>query len=252
MLVNNCSDKFCRVCLSSNISELISFGEQPDSSHLLVAKSSKFYAHDLSLKYCKDCGFVFIRDYVCPDMLYNEYKWVTSVYPASHVSDLCQELIKEFSDSEDFILDIGSNDGYILKLFQDKGFNNVLGIEPAVDCYNKALANKVPTINNYFSFGLSNELKIKYGIPKLIICRHVLEHISELEDFLRGLDYLMDSSTLLVVEFPDFEAISEKGDISSIWEQHVNYFTEYTFSCILKRFNLSIIKSKVFLMAEAR
>ena len=236
----------CRVCLSERTKRLISYGKQPNSFELLKFENQKSYTHEMSLGYCLDCGFVFITDPIPPEKLYTEYLWPTSLNPASHLGWLFRKINDFLKDDKQLILDIGSNDGYFLGLFKKGGHDNVLGIEPAKDCAEKAALMGINTINDYLNEPVIDYIKTYYRLPKVIICRHVIEHVLDLENFIKNIHALMGKDTLLVLETPSFEMISQKGDFSCIWEQHINYFSLHTLTKILGRYNLSLRRHYIF------
>ena len=81
-------------------------------------------------------------------------------------------------------------------------------------------------------------------MPKIIICRHVIEHVADVNSFLENILSLMDKDSVLVLELPSFELTAEKGDFSTIWEQHISYFTLQQMRILLQRHNLSILSHK--------
>lgn len=231
----------CKVCLSNNTKELIDFGQQPNTFHLLERPENDSYTHELVLNGCQDCGFVFNSNPMPACALYENYRWTTSVYPARHLGWLCDKVTDDYLvNKEMFIVDVGCNDGYLLNLFKQKGYENLLGIEPAKDCASKAMAKDIRIINDYFSLHNAKNIKDQFGIPDVIFCRHVIEHIEELDDFVHSFTELMGKQTTMVLEMPCFEAIAGKGDFSSIWEQHVNFFSLITISKFLHRCNLKV------------
>ena len=106
---------------------------------------------------------------------------------------MIKEKKKEIT-KDDFILDIGSNDGSLLKPFKKKGCK-VLGIEPAVELANKVSESGIETIADFFSFELSKKIRMNYGIPKLITCNNTFANISDLNDFTMGLSNLANKET---------------------------------------------------------
>jgi len=238
------SNSICRVCLGSNILPLLDFGKQPNTFNFLANQDEHAELYDFVLHYCTDCGFVFIENPIPSDILYNNYHWPTSSYPADHLNWLVELIINNYlKDKKGFILDIGANDGYLLKLFKERGYDNLLGVEPAKDCASQA--GQVNIINNYFNYEVSSYIKEKCGMPDVIIFRHVLEHIWDIDLFFKSITLLVHESNLLVIEIPSFDMILKKGDISSFWEQHVNYFSHYSINRFLSRYNLYIHSSYI-------
>ncbi len=224
----------------------MAFGMLPITTVLHKSHSDRDYINDLTLDSCGDCGFVFIRHPVLPSELYDEYHWMSSANPAPHLIPLRDELIKKFlNSSSDFVMEVGSNDGLLLSLFKEKGFSNVLAIEPAQNCAKASQARGIPTLNDYFNEGVARKIKADYGTPKIILCRHVLEHIFNLDSFISSMTFLMKGTeTVLALEVPSFEIMSRKGDISLVWEQHINYFEAETLQILCERHGLSVFQTE--------
>ena len=240
------SEKTCRVCRSQSISELMAFGMLPVTTVLHKSHSDRDYINDLTLDSCGDCGFVFIRHPILSSEFYDEYHWMSSANPAPHLMPLRDELIKNFlNSSTDLIMEVGSNDGLLLSLFKEKGFSNVLAIEPAQNCAKASRARGIPTLNDYFNEGVARKIKADYGTPKIILCRHVLEHIFNLDSFISSMTFLMKGTeTVLALEVPSFEIMSRKGDILLVWEQHINYFEAETLQILCERHGLSVFQTE--------
>ncbi|MCX8129916.1 MAG: class I SAM-dependent methyltransferase [Clostridia bacterium] len=231
----------CRVCSSNEIYIFMELGNMPNSFHLMSSVSEEVYTQDMRLSYCAECGFVFFAEPMPSEELYGNYNWPTSYYPALHLKWLCKKIMCEhLSSKDDFIVEIGSNDGYFLKMFYDEGYHNLLGVEPAKDCSDIANSNGIHTINSYYDNTVAEIIKSNYAEPRAIICRHVIEHVWDIEKFVTSICSIITKDSIFVVEIPSFEVISEKGDFTSLWEQHVNYFCLETISRVFNRCGLFV------------
>lgn len=240
-------DHICRVCGSSKTKELISFGLQPNSVQLLDSRDQEYYEHDLTLKTCLNCGFTFISNPMPADFLYADFHWGTSTYPPSHLEELCDKISQELLQNQnDLKMEIGSNDGYFLSVFRERSCHNLLGVEPTKNCVQLSLERGIPTLNAFFGKQTADEIVATHGKATCIICRHVLEHVWDLEDFLSGVSTLMlDDHSVFVLEVPDFDTIIDQGNFSSIWEQHVNYFDLFSLDKLLRRHNFDIFATEI-------
>jgi hypothetical protein len=195
----------------------------------------------MCLDHCLDCGFVFLAFDSDPGELYSEDYWPSSNTPADHIRELSEELARRaHANGDDFILEIGSNDGHMLALFRDRGFSHTLGVEPSRECCDRANLRGVPTRRAFFNREEARRLHEEAGQPKILICRHVIEHIPNPAAFIEDLAGLMEGDTLLLLECPSFEMTAGKGDISTIWEEHTNYFTLGTLGRLLDRAGLGV------------
>lgn len=230
----------CRVCLSDNTDVFMALGDQPNTMHLLK-KGQESRLLDLTLSVCKDCGFVFIDSPGEREDFYDYVQLPTSMFPAEHIGEEIEEITSRHLDSpSDMILEIACNDGYFLNALREAGFANSLGIEPSVPASQAATKLGFNVKTTYFSKEEAENFVKEHGQPKLVISRHVLEHIDDLDSFTEGLSILMGEDTTLFLEVPDFKPVEERADFSSIWEQHVNYFDIETLRILFARFGIEV------------
>ncbi len=130
-------------------------------------------------------------------------------------------------------MEIGSNDGSFLETLIKRGYQNVLGVEPAEDAMKAAQQKGVETIRAYFSREVAEDLVSTIGRCDLLVARQVLEHITDLESFREAMRILLRPGGYVLIEVPNFGFSLNAPDYSAIWEEHVNYFTLQTLSRFL-------------------
>jgi hypothetical protein len=146
---------------------------------------------------------------------------------------------KGWFQSGEWVLEIASNDGYLLKNFLDKGIN-VVGIEPAENVALISRSLGIQTISEFFSSGLALVILQKYGYPKLIIVNNVLAHVPDLRDFILGLSILTDVSTVISIENPSILNILQMNQFDTIYHEHYSYLSATFLNHILIDFNLNL------------
>jgi SAM-dependent methyltransferase len=235
----------CRICGNTGTAIVLDFGPQPNSLLFLDAPQEPQALYPLALRQCGDCGFVFIDEPMPPEAFYGEVQNATSVFPPSHLDDLTTRLLAELKIfPAPKVLEIGCNDGYFLKKIRNAGIRDVQGVEPSPSCAAMARSWGLVVETGYFTDALATHLMADWGQPELVICRHVLEHVQDLDDFMAGVARLLGGSGLFVLETPDLAAIASKGDFSTIWEQHVNYFDLPVLQRLLARHGLVVAESQ--------
>src|SRR3990167_7052547 len=127
--------KDCRVCKGTRLEKVISLGMQPPANSFLRKEelSGKEHKFPLEVYFCHDCGFSQLIDVVSPELLFKNYVYVSSTSPVfiAHFRELAERLIEKFSLAKNsLIVDLGSNDGILLRPFKEKGMK-VLGVDPA-------------------------------------------------------------------------------------------------------------------------
>src|SRR3989344_7076449 len=140
----------CRVCKNSSLSPILSLGLSPLANSFLTEEQLKSdeYFFPLKLNFCKACGQVQLADIVHPDLLVKNYLYISSTSPVfiKHFEQFAKEVYERFSLNQDsLVIDIGSNDGILLKPFQNLGAK-VLGVDPAENVAEIARNNGVETV----------------------------------------------------------------------------------------------------------
>jgi len=219
----------CRFCKSSNNETIFEFGKIPNSMQLLSQQNETFLSCHYKIAHCHDCSMIYVPKSFPKEILYSSY-FLSANSVAEHQGELIELAVKTLGElnSSGYIVDIGCNDGSFLYDMRKAGVkNDLLGIEPAGNCAELAKQKGINVINDFFSKRVAEEIIAQWGLPKLVVCRHVLEHIEELEDFLEGLSLLLQSEDcFLIFEVPDFGSYSDRGDFSILWEQNFNHFDD--------------------------
>jgi len=225
---------YCRLCGKPNLHGLLDFGEHPIAHRFLSDPFEEEYVHPVILCLCEGCGLAQLVNPIPPKMLYTEYNWLSSWKWNPHLARLLQ-LIEKLPDVEKTsrIVEVGSNDGSFIKLLHERGYEKVLGVEPAQDGQEAARQKGVETIGAYFTQETAQEIVATFGKCDLFMARQVLEHITELEEFREAMCILLRPGGYVLIEVPNFGFSLSAPDYSAIWEEHVNYFTLQTLTRFL-------------------
>ncbi len=181
----------CRACGSNKLLLFLQLGPTPVPNGFLKAyhrhRAEKFYPLDVC--FCKDCGLVHLAHVVSPKVMFKNYVYIpsTSETMRNHFAGLASDAIKRADVKEnDLIIDIGSNDGTLLKSFKSKKMN-ILGVDPAENLAKKANREGVNTICALFTNKVAKKIKKEYGKAKIITGTNVVAHVHDLNDFLEGI-----------------------------------------------------------------
>ena len=178
------------------------------------------------------------KDYVTPSKLFSkDYAYLSSV-SASCVEPaikLKEDLITKFEISKnDIILEIASNDGYLLENFVKDGFHRCIGIEPTQVAAKIAKEKKIKVIEKFFSFQLSKTLKKEKQIPKLIIANNVIAHVNKLNDFIKGIKNILDKDGIVSIEFAHLLKLIKFKQFDTIYHEHFSYISLIALKKFLK------------------
>lgn len=234
----------CRVCGNPSCPEILDFGRQPNSLRLLASAGERTETYPLALAHCPACDFIFIAEPLPPEAFYGDLQAATSQFPALHLPALADRAMAlAGGEAGSYIYEIGCNDGLFLSLLREKGATDLLGLEPSEPCVALARARGLPVDCGFFTRERAQALLGAAGSPSLVVCRHVLEHVIDLDDFTAGLELLVQQDGVLILEMPDLGAIERLGDLSAIWEQHVNYFDLAVLRRLLARRGLHLLEA---------
>ena len=196
------------------------------------------------MRVCSDCGLGQVADVVTPERIFRDYRYLSSISSTflQHASNFVENLVQEsIFEPGDWVLEIASNDGYLLKNFLK--FNiPAVGIEPAE---NVALISKslgIETITEFFSSELAEKILSEHGHPKLIIANNVLAHVPDLIDFIKGLSLLCGPKTQISIENPSLSNILNGLQFDTIYHEHYSYLSATAVSNLAKLNGLELFR----------
>jgi len=233
----------CRGCDSKNLASVIDLGEHPLPAEYGESKNDVLDRFPLHLRICKDCGLGQLAECVLPDRIFHDtYPYLSSAseYWVSHAKQFAAEMTNKLSlEMDDLVVELGSNDGYLLSQFQKLGVS-VLGVEPPENTAEIARQAGVPTISKFFGEKLGNSILAKYGHPKLIVVNNVYAHIPDQQDFTRGMAVLADDSTIITIENPSFDILLKSALFDTIYHEHYSYLTAHSVDAVSKKHGLNL------------
>lgn len=231
--------KCCRICSSSDIELFFELGNQPLANCLRKNINDKLDNYPLNLIFCHKCSSVQLDFTVDPEILFQNYVWVTGTSKAANAYSkyFYDELIKRSNQSFDTVVEIASNDGTFLKPFE-KNFKNIIGVDPASNIADIANKNGITTINNYFDKNLAEEIRNNNQNIDIIFARNVIPHVKELHSIIEGISILSKADSLIAIEFHYSGKIVSELHYDSIYHEHLFYFTIETIGNLFKQYGL--------------
>jgi len=222
-----CGRDFCRACGHKSLYSGLNLGELPIANELWSEQKLRPERFPLHLRICGNCGLGQVQNIVTSSRLFADYRYLSSVSSSfvEHARVYVSRMLTEIDfGPTDWILEIASNDGYLLQFFKDAGVDYV-GIEPAKNVAAAAIARGINTRNVFFDSSVAQALLEEKGAPKLIIANNVLAHVPDLMDFMKGLSILTGNDTLLSVENPSLVNIISLKQFDTIYHEHFSYLT---------------------------
>jgi len=238
----------CRICSSKNLNLILDLGEQPPANSFinknqLNSSESKF---PLRLFWCGDCYLVQLLDIVDKEFLFRNYLYMTSASKpiVDHFKKYAQDVYEEFlkEETNPFVVEIGSNDGSLLKEFKKLG-TSILGIEPATNLSNLANQSDITTKNTFFSSQVCKEI-IKSRNATVVVANNVIAHVEDLQDLMHGIQILLDKNGVFIFEVPYLVDLIKKLEFDTIYHEHLSYFSILPLLKLVKQFGLEIFDIK--------
>jgi hypothetical protein len=218
----------CRVCGNNKVTKILDLGATPLANSFLKPEqlNDPEPRFPLVVGFCCQCGLVQLDHAVPPEILFRNYIYVSSTSQTmpAHFAAYADEIVARFArSSRDLVLEIGSNDGCLLRAFKRHNVR-ALGIEPAANIAAIANAAGLATMNDFFCKRSAQTIRDSEGAAKVIIGNNVLAHIGNLKDFMAGLDVLLRSDGVAVFEVPYVVDLLRKSEFDTIYHEHLSYF----------------------------
>lgn len=233
----------CRHCSSTVDRVFADLGSAPPSNAYLkksdLSAPEKHYP--LRVLVCNKCWLVQTEDYAASDELFRDdyaYFSSTSTSWLEHARSYADEISSDLGlGPESFVVEVASNDGYLLQNFVHKGVG-CLGIEPTASTAAAAERKGVPVIREFFGKNLAARLSAKKA--DLIIGNNVLAHVPDINDFCEGLKVLLKPGGLVTLEFPHLLNLIELCQFDTIYHEHFSYLSLHAVERILRSRGLRV------------
>ena len=191
---------------------------------------------------CDNCHLVQLPEYQSPETIFDDYAYFSSYSDSwlNHAKAYTDLMIQRFGfDSNSAIVEIASNDGYLLQYFKERKIP-VLGIEPAENVAAAAVEKGIPTIVKFFGVQTAKELVAEGKHADLLIGNNVLAHVPDLNDFVKGMKVFLSADGLITMEFPHLMRLFEENQFDTIYHEHFSYFSFLTVRSVFASHGLNI------------
>lgn len=233
--------RFCGAPLSLSFADL---GMSPFSNAYLkfeqLNKMERFYP--LHAWVCESCYLVQVEEFENPEYIFSDYAYFSSFSDSwlDHARRFADQVAKRFElNTSSFVVEIASNDGYLLQYFSALGMQ-VFGIEPAANVAAEAERKGVPTLVKFFSAQTARELADTGQQADLLIGNNVLGHVPGLNDFVAGMAILLKPAGVISMEFPHLLRLMNESQFDTIYHEHFSYFSFLVAERVFAKHGLTI------------
>ena len=211
----------------------------PKAEHLSLGQKT----YPLRVWVCEKCLLVQLEEFESPDQIFSDYAYFSSVSKGwvEHARRYAHMMIDRFGfDDKNLIVEVASNDGYLLQHFSSRGIP-VLGIEPAANIAQHAMDEKgIETIVRFFGSQTARMLHSEGRCADLLIGNNVLAHVPDIKDFVRGVKISLKPSGVFTFEFPHLMRLMDGNQFDTIYHEHFSYLSLLSVERIFARYGLEI------------
>lgn len=220
---------------TESLTEVFDLGIQPLANDFCAADEEHSGYAPLKVLFCPRCSLGQLSVVVRPELLYRKYSYVTSgsEMMKRHFEQLIADIKSETEGKT--VLEIGSNDGKLLALMQNRGFST-MGVDPAENLASVARGYGIPTTIGFFDYELARNL----SPSDIIIARHVFCHVDDWHDFMRGIEQVTFPSSLICIETPYVGDLLQQGEFDTIYHEHLSYLSLRAMGALLAQTRLHL------------
>jgi 2-polyprenyl-3-methyl-5-hydroxy-6-metoxy-1,4-benzoquinol methylase len=235
----------CRFCKNKLAYQFVDLGFSPPSNAFLnteqLNQPETFYP--LKIMVCEKCFLVQIDEFAKHDEIFSaDYVYFSSFSKSwlEHVKAYTIMMKERFAfTAESQVIEIASNDGYLLQYFKELGIP-VLGIEPTANTAEVAKQKGIDSIIDFFGVTLATKLASEGKKADLLLGNNVLAHVPDINDFVAGLKILLKSEGVITFEFPHLLQLIDKNQFDTIYHEHFSYLSLWTVKKIFEAYGLTI------------
>ena len=242
MAVDERKCRFCGNLLRVSVADL---GMSPVSNDNIKPEklSSMEPFYPLHAYVCEHCWLVQLGQFQAADDIFSdEYAYFSSFSKSwlEHARQYSLQVIERFAlDQDSQVVEIASNDGYLLRNFKDKGIK-ILGVEPCANVAEAAEKIGIPSLVKFFGVKTAEQM-IEDGMrADLVVGNNVLAHVPDLNDFVKGMKILLSPQGVITMEFPHLKKLIECNHFDTIYHEHFSYFSLVTVERVFAEFGLTI------------
>ena len=240
----------CRLCGSQNVEMFLSLGSMPRAGEYLkkeeLTKIVKNYP--LEVYFCKHCFSVQLFDIIPRDVLFEDYRYLSSVASKSvleHFDNYAKEINQNFIKKDSFLVEIACNDGILLKPIKDLGIS-CIGVDPATNIIQIGKNKGLEIINDFFGLETAQKIINSKGQADVIVANAVFAHVDDMDDLTQGIKILLKPSGVFIFEVHHLADIIETLQYDSIYHEHFSYHSVLSLSKFLKKYGMEIFDIKKF------
>jgi SAM-dependent methyltransferase len=237
--------KTCRLCDSSKLELVVPLAPTPVAEKYVTKEelNQPTPIYPLDLHMCLDCGHVQLLEVVDPQFLFDDYTYTSGNTKTlvQHFDEIAESTCVRYKVPQgSLVVDIGSNDGSLLRAFQKRGMR-VLGVDPAKEIAAKATAAGIPTIPDFMTPDLARKIKAEHGGISIVCAFNVFAHADNLAGMADSIRELLAPNGVFVFEASYLLDILDRMLLGTIFHEHLSHHSIIPVESFLRRHGLELI-----------
>ena len=235
----------CRNCQGADLTRFIDLGTAPVSNGYLTQNqlSESEAWIPLRVMICSDCWLAQTEDFVTGEEVFtDDYAYFSSMSQSwlDHAAKYVSQVVDRFQLNEtSFVIEVASNDGYLLRSVQQRGIP-CLGIEPTASTAAAARDKGIETLEVFLSGATAPNIVLNYGKADLVVANNVLAHVPDIVDFASSLASLLKPNGVLTVEFPRITTLIDQSQFDTIYHEHFSYLSLHSMMSVFGQAALEV------------
>ena len=232
----------CRICNSKNLKTFLKFGKMPLAGGFIKKKDLlKQKTYPLTVAFCNQCKETQILETIPSTVLFRDYRFVSSTTKtlSNHFIQYAKTMKKRFLDKNSLVVEFGSNDGVLLKPFNNLGVK-AIGVEPSKNISKLAKKSGCKVINDFFNLKTAKLIKKNQGKASLICANNVFAHIDNMQEPMKGIKFLLKNDGVFVFEVHYLVDLLEKFQFDMIYHEHMMHHSLTSLAYLLNLFDMEI------------
>ena len=239
--------KHCLLCKNKKIKDIFSLGNLYVSNFVSKKNIFKGIKAPLNLQYCKKCSLIQLSHIAPQEIMYRRFYWyrsgVTKIMQLGLKNIFKESLRYVKIKKNDVVLDIGANDGTLLKYYKKKNFKTI-ACEPAKNLHNSLRKNCHFAIKNFWNKKELNKVLIKNKLkkPKLITAIGMFYDLEDPNKFIKDAADSLDENGIFIAQLMCLKSMIEKNDIGNICHEHIEFYSLKSLKYLFEKNGLEIFK----------
>lgn len=232
----------CGACAGADFGPFFRAHEASVSGVYLTAPVIANEPATIELEYCKTCGLIRQAPGQAIRLNYDRIVRGTAQQLPSYTADILSTLTEFGVRPDDFILEVGANDGTFLRELRSCGYQNLLGVEPSKQLADISRKSGLDIRDTYFDRRIAADIRASRGPARAVICRHTLEHVPDIFELAKGIAEVLSEAGLSLIEVPDTDWVVTNLFAHELWDEHISYFRPRSLSKLIENCGLKPIR----------